>query len=606
MRTLERGGLRAGLDLEALIQGVYVDGEGFHVSPDGRKVAFVWNKIGQWQIYLVGFKDEQPAQLTAGNESCLSPRFSPDTKRLAYLQDYQGDEKFDIFIRDLESNESKNITPDTDEAILPFIRWSPDGKMIASASNKSGKFSVYSMPSDGGEAQLLCEHTYDDSDPQWSPDGKWILFTSQTKGQDHGVFIVPSDGGEALQLGDEHGPLDASMPDWSPDSRRIAFATTSRGMSDISIFDLASHRIEWLTDPIHECYSPCWSPDGQRIAYRENHDGNILIAVQRLGREKRIFQVGPGVHTQLAFTPDSRYLAFTFSGPRNSLDLWILDIKEEKPRRLTNSLDPSIDPETFVLPSVVRFNSVGGRSIHGLLYKPAKTNKDKKPPGIVYVHGGPSAQHENDWFPSVQDLVSRGFVVLAPNYRGSTGYGNEFRDANRFVMGRDDLADIVAAADYLVTERVVDAGGIAVTGISYGGYLTMCALTKNPDRWAAGSALFPFLNWFTEFESEREDLRYWDRENMGDPVKDSDRFREASPIFFMDRVRVPVQLVAGTQDPRCPLSESVQARDALLRLGKPVEFVVYEDEGHSFRKVKNRVDAWKKRATFLEKHLKNR
>ena len=132
MRTLERGGLRAGLDLEALIQGVYVDGEGFHVSPDGRKVAFVWNKIGQWQIYLVGFKDEQPAQLTAGNESCLSPRFSPDTKRLAYLQDYQGDEKFDIFIRDLESNESKNITPDTDEAILPIIFPSGDQRGVSS------------------------------------------------------------------------------------------------------------------------------------------------------------------------------------------------------------------------------------------------------------------------------------------------------------------------------------------------------------------------------------------------------------------------------------------------------------------------------------------
>lgn len=137
------------------------------------------------------------------------------------------------------------------------------------------------------------------------------------------------------------------------------------------------------------------------------------------------------------------------------------------------------------------------------------------------------------------------------------------------------------------------------------------AIVKTFQVWfvwdnAAGPALFPFLNWFTEFENEREDLRYRDRQNIGDPANVPERFREASPIFFMDKVRAPVQLIAGTQDPRCPLSESVQARDALLKLlklGKPVDFVVYEDEGHSFRKVQNRVDAWKKRAALLEEHL---
>lgn len=593
-----------GLDLEAMIRGVYSDGEGFHVSPDGRSVAFVWNMSGQWQIHLMRFGDKQSTQLTMGSESSLSPRFSPNGKHLAYCQDCQGDEKFDIFLRDPESKESNNITPNTDESILPFIRWSADGKRIALASNKTGKFCVYSMPSEGGECQLLCDHRYDDSDPQWAPDGKRIMFTSMTKGQDHGVFIVSAIGGESLQLGDESGALDASMPDWSLDSRRIAFASTSRGMSDIGIYDRANHSVEWLTDSTRECYAPCWSPDGQYVAYRENHDGNIAIALQRLGAEKRSFQVGPGIHTQLAFTPDSKHLIFTFSGPRHPSDLWILNIAEEKFSLLTDSLDPSINPEILVLPTIVRFKSVGEQSIPGLLYKPAATKEDKKPPAIVYIHGGPSAQHDNDWYPSVQDLVARDFVVLAPNYRGSTGYGRKFRDANRFVMGRDDLADVVAAADYLVKENLVDPERIAVTGISFGGYLTMCALTKHPDRWAVGSALFPFLNWFTEFENEREDLRYWDRENMGNPKEDPDRFREASPIFFMDKVRAPAQLMAGTQDVRCPLSESVQARDILLKLGKTVDFVVYEDEGHSFRKVQNRVDAWKRRAAFLERHLK--
>ena len=595
--------MRRGLDLEALIPGVLSEGEAYHVSPDGRRVAFAWDKTGQWQIYIMELQDGKPTQLTTKDESSISPRFSSDGKRLAYAQDYQGDEKFDIFVLDLDSKEATNITPGTDESILPSVRWSPDGKKIAIASNRSGKFSAYSLESAGWEPTLLCDHKYDDSSPDWSPDGRWVTFTSMTRGQDLGVFIVPANGGEARQLGDENATLDASMPHWSPDSTRIAFASASRGMSDIGIYNLVDGKVEWLTDSTLECYDPCWSPDGMNLAYRERHESNVVIALQRIGGEKRILQLEPGVHTQLSFTLDSRHLVSAFSGPRRPVDLWTLDIKEEKFRQLTSSLPPSVDPGMFVSPTMVRYESVGGLSIPGLLYRPPSVIGGKEAPGVVYVHGGPESQHENDWYPDVQDLVARGFVVLAPNYRGSTGYGRSFRHANRFVMGRDDLADIVAAADFLVHQNLADPERIAVTGLSYGGYMTMCALTKYPERWAAGSALFPFLNWFTEFENEREDLRYWDRENMGNPADDPNRFREASPIFFIDKVQAPVQLVAGTQDPRCPLSESVQARDALHKLGKPVDFIVYEDEGHSFAKVRNRADCWKRRAIFLEKHL---
>jgi len=593
------------LDLDTLLRipSVDTDGEGFHVSPDGRRIAFSWDRTGQWQIYLTELEHSRPVQITETKESCVSPRFSPDGKQLAYLQDYQGDEKFDIFLMDLDSKETRNITPKTDEAILPFVRWSPDAGKIAFASNRSGKYSVYSMPSNDGKPSLLCNHDYADSDPRWSPDGKWVMFTSMTRGQDTGVFIVPAKGGESLELGDEHGPLDASMPSWSPDSKRVAFASTSRGMSDIGIFDLVRRRIEWLTDSRHECYDPCWSPNGLDVAYRENHEGDVAIVMRRINGEGRTLQVDTGVHTQPAFTSNSEHLVFTFSGPGRPADLWALDLKEWEFHQLTHSLPSSIDPRLFVSPSVVSYESLGGRSISALLYAPQRSLGRKARSAVIFIHGGPTAQHENDWYPEVQDLVTRGFTVLAPNYRGSTGYGKEFRDANRFVMGKDDLADIVAAADFLEHSHLADPGRIAVTGISYGGYLTMCALTGFPSRWAAGAALFPFLNWFTEFESEREDLQYWDRENMGDPARDPERFREASPIFFMESVEAPVQIIAGAQDPRCPMSESMQARDALQKLGRPIDFVVYEDEGHGFRKTENRVSALKRRADFLEQHL---
>ena len=194
-------------------------------------------------------------------------------------------------------------------------------------------------------------------------------------------------------------------------------------------------------------------------------------------------------------------------------------------------------------------------------------------------------------------------MVIAPNYRGSMGYGREFREANRFVMGKLDLDDVVKSVDFIVGTGLADAKRIAVTGGSFGGYLTMCALTKHPDVWAAGSALVPFLNWFTEMANERDDLQYWDKQNMGDPEKDKERLREASPIFSIERIKAPVQMIAGAHDPRCPVSETLQARDELQRLGKRADVVIYEDEGHGFLKLDNRLDAYKKNLQFLTIYL---
>jgi dipeptidyl aminopeptidase/acylaminoacyl peptidase len=196
-------------------------------------------------------------------------------------------------------------------------------------------------------------------------------------------------------------------------------------------------------------------------------------------------------------------------------------------------------------------------------------------------------------------LASRGWVVLAPNYRGSSGYGREWQLANRFDIGRGDTMDVVAGVDYLVRQGLANPQRIAVTGRSHGGYLTMSCLTNYPDRWAGGSAVVPFLNWFTSHANSRPDLQHWDIENMGNPVENEALWRERSPFFFLDRVQAPVQLICGANDPRCPASESIQARDALLALGKQVDFLLYPDEGHAFLKIENIVEHELRRVAFL-------
>lgn len=525
---------------------------------------------------------------------------------MAYSHDYQGNEQFDLFIMDLETGKARNITPNTEESISPLVDWSRDGNQLAISSNKSGKFGIYTLSREGSEPKLLHDHAYIDYDPVWSPDARRIAYTALVKGQDQGIFVTRVSDGETFQLSNDGHSLEASEPDWSPDGKLIAFSSAEKGSYDIGIYDDSDRTVDWVTDGKMERDSPTWSPKGDILAYLENQSGNLVIRLHHYDSgERETIQLMPGIHSYVRFSPDGKMLYFLYNGPKNPSDLWSYDLESQEFKQLTKSLPQTLDTSRFVSPNSVEYPSSDGRSIPALLYKPQDKSGKKSAPGIVYVHGGPTSQFMNSWNPLVQEYLDQGFLVISPNYRGSTGYGREFREANRFVMGQLDLADVVKAVDYLTKNRLADPGRLGITGGSFGGYLTMCALAKYPNLWAAGSAIVPFLNWFTEIKNERDDLRYWDLQNMGDPEKDKERLREASPIFFVDRIRAPVQMIAGAHDPRCPSSETLQARDELRKHGKKADVIIYPDEGHGFLKMDNRVDAYKKNVSFLAGQLKS-
>jgi dipeptidyl aminopeptidase/acylaminoacyl peptidase len=203
---------------------------------------------------------------------------------------------------------------------------------------------------------------------------------------------------------------------------------------------------------------------------------------------------------------------------------------------------------------------------------------------------------------NIQYLVNQGYFVIAPNYRGSTGYGKEFQDADRFDMGGGDLEDVIAAAEWMKKTGFIDPKKMAVAGGSYGGYLTMMAVTKAPDLWAAAVPIVPFVNWFTEIENEDPALREYDISTMGDPLKDKLRLQERSPINFVDRIKAPLLLLAGGNDPRCPRTEAEQVASAVKKRNGIVELKVYENEGHGFVKVENQIDAYTRLAEFLKKY----
>ncbi|HEY2236762.1 MAG TPA: S9 family peptidase, partial [Candidatus Angelobacter sp.] len=284
-------------------------------------------------------------------------------------------------------------------------------------------------------------------------------------------------------------------------------------------------------------------------------------------------------------------------------DLWSYDFAAAKPQQITNSLVGGIRSEDMVEPYLIHYPTKDGKwQISAFVYVPYNAEKNGKNAAVVWIHGGPDAQSDNSFNRGIQYLVNQGYFVIAPNYRGSAGYGKEFEDANRFDMGGGDLEDVISAAEWIKKTGFIDPKKVGVMGGSYGGYLTMMAVTKAPDLWAAGVAIVPFVNWFTEIENEDPLLRQYDMATMGDPMKDKARFQDRSPINFVGQIKAPLLLLAGANDPRCPHTEAEQVASAIKKRNGIAELKIYENEGHGFAKVENQIDAYTRVADFLKKY----
>lgn len=591
------------LDLARLLRVPYVDPyRGFDIDPGGTHAAFAWNRSGQWEIYEVALDGgSPPRRITGGPGGKFGPKYSPDGGRLAYALDPDGGESFHLCIYDRAREMHRDLTPDIPYALQPAIEWLPGGQELAFASAQSGCFSAYRMPAAGGEAALVL----DTGTPVWqalpSPDGQWAAVVAEAEGQDTAVFLVPLAGGVARRIGDAHGRLNARQVCWAPDGTRFAFACDAAGEYNVCICEVEDGSVRWITQGEGDKEYPAWSPDGRLLAYVLSRVPVSWLAVQAPGGAPALHRVAPGVHYLPHFTPDGNRVVFLFDNPCRPTDLWVLDLATGATRQLTQSLPDGLAGASFAMPEEICYPGLDGNEVPALLYRPPGATGPT--PAVVDIHGGPDWLAQITWRPCAAHMAGRGWTVLLPNYRGSTGFGRAWQIANRFDLGGCDTRDVAAGALFLTRAGLADPARIAVTGRSHGGYLTMTCLTQFPELWAAGSAVVPFLNWFTSHANARRDIQHWDLENLGDPVTNHDLWHSRSPIFFMDRVRAPVQLICGANDPRCPAGESLAARDALAAMGKPVELVMYADEGHGFLKTENVVDAEIRRMAFLARNL---
>jgi dipeptidyl aminopeptidase/acylaminoacyl peptidase len=584
-------------------------------SPDGKDVAFVSNMSGRNNLWTVSADGGFPMQLTVSDQRQTAPAWSPDGKWIAYQSDYDGDEQWDIFLVSPKTGKVVNLTQ-TREIAEMNPTWSPDGRYLAyevkPKTSAAFEIDVYDMVL--REVKHLTTGTPQDKGnygPIWSKDGKSIVYTQeQAKGTDSSIFIADVASGQSMLLTPHEGEQKFSANDISPDGKHVLLTSNAaNGYENIGLLEVATKKIAWVTKDKWEIRGGEFSSDGKRLTFRANVDGNENIYLHDIATGKSTpLPIPVGVNelggSQSAFTADGSRMLYYHNGPTAPSDLWVYHMATGKSQQITHSLVGGLRSEDMVEPHVVHYPSRDGKwTISALLYVPYNMQRNGQNAAIVYIHGGPKSQTVNSFNRFIQYAANQGYMVLAPNYRGGTGYGKEFEEANLFDMGGGDLQDVLAGVDWIKQTGHLDPKKIAVMGGSYGGYLSMMAVTKAPDVWAAGVPIVPFVNWFTEIENEDPVLQQSDLATMGDPVKNKALYEERSPINFIDQIKAPLLLLAGGHDPRCPKSETQQVVDAIKKHGGTVDAKVYENEGHGFARVENQIDAYKRVADFLLAHV---
>ncbi|HWC20525.1 MAG TPA: DPP IV N-terminal domain-containing protein, partial [Terriglobales bacterium] len=436
------------LSIEKLYMTRIVGGTSW--SPDGKQVAFITNISGRNNIWLVPADGGWPSQLTISDQRQTDPAWSPNGKWIAFNSDHDGDEQWDLFLVSPQSGETVNLT-DTPDIAEEGQAWSPDSRYIAymTKPRSSSTFEINIMDVLTKRYRALTKDTAKELGnvaPVWSQDGKWIAFTQiHAAGKNSNVFLADAATGKATLLTPHSDEHNYQATAFSPDGKYLLITSNAQGYDNAALIEISTKKIDWLTHEKWEVSSGSFSPDSQRLTWTANVDGNTDVFVYDIA-SKRVDRLPlPGGVNQLAgsvtsFSPDGLRLLYYHNGPMSPTDVWVYDFASKQSKQLTHSLLAGLNPEDMVEPFLVHYPSRDGKwQISAFIYVPHNAPRDQTHPAIVLVHGGPTSQTVNSFNRVVQYLANQGYLVIAPNYRGSSGYGKEFMDANRFDMGGGDL-----------------------------------------------------------------------------------------------------------------------------------------------------------------------
>ena len=575
----------------------------FDVSPDGRQLAYSANRGEQWSVYVRDLRTKRERVLLKSTQSVLDPEYSPDGRWIAVESDFEGDENFNLFVVPSAGGEPRQLTDTPWDSESP--RWSPDGRHIAFISNRDrDRENVFAVDADGVEPWQLTRVEDIVNEIAWRPDGRSLAFRAGV-GRGDWVGLVDLNGHmdtlAASPDSESYIGYDAGRPaPWSPDGRELAIVSNAHDALDVGILRIETKEVRWLVRSRWDKAMPQWSPDGASIAYLENRDGNVLLrTVRRDGRNARTLSPREGTAARPQWHPDGRGLFYQHSTFLKPCELVVR--RGSRTTRLVAGTSAALPRAEMAMPRLVRYVSFDGRRIPAWLFEPPA--RRSRHAAVVDPHGGPEAQVLNEWYAGYQFLVAQGYTVLAPNYRGGTGYGRAWRRISDHDLGGADMEDVIAGGRWLLARKRCPPGRLGILGVSYGGYSVAHCLEKAPELWRVGVSIVGFFNWFTATENERGNLQMYDRAKMGTATTDADRFRAYSPMFYLDRIRAPVLFTGGAHDPRCPVTEARAVVEALRRNGTTVDYLEFPDEGHWPRKVSNQVRLFDRAIAWLNTYL---
>ena len=588
-------------------------------APAAAALAFLTDISGvseAWRVRvdmaLGGGAQLWPDQLTFGGERVSAAVFAPTDERLLLASDAGGSELTQLLLLPPDGGAAQPLTS-APNAIAQFAEWSPDGQRILYATNTRDPrfFDVCERDLTTGETRHFPLPEGTNWALRYSPDGQRILATHvETFFRDR-LYLIERATGEARSITREitapHGSH--SSPAWSADGQTLYLLTDEeRDFRNLAALDLASGELRYLTDENADCDDLAVSADDRMLALTTNVDGYSRLDVYDIsdGWDARkpipLAEQERGVISELRWSRDGRALAFTRESSTAPRDIWRLDAQTGALAQVTRSATGGLPRSAFVEPRLVRYPTFDGREIPAFLYTP--TGREARGlPTIVYVHGGPESQYRPTFNPIVQYFVACGYAVLAPNVRGSAGYGHAYMALDDVRLRMDSVADLRHATLWLASEGIADPRRIAVMGGSYGGFMVLAALTTYPDLWAAGVDIVGIASFVTFLERTSAWRRRLREAEYGSLERDRDFLTEISPLHKADRITAPLFVVHGANDPRVPVQEAEQIVAALRLRGVPVEYLRYEDEGHGLIKRANRLRAYPAIARFLDKSL---